>query len=221
MPAPTELPADTSGAGSAILIESGGMPQAPGTNVTQLLERWRNGDAASFDAASDLLYNELHRIAQSYLRGAAPNTLQPTALVNEAYLRLVERSHGVFRDRKHFFALAAKVMRQILVDRARARSASKRGGENVRHVTLDDARDGFTADPDEFLLLHQALDRLNAYDFSLANVIELRYFAGLTLEETAEILGISVPTCSRHQRMAEAWLNREISGKAAPAESSG
>src|SRR5260370_15558942 len=142
------------------LIESGGMPQAPGTNVKQLLERWRNGDAASFDAASDLLYNELHRIAQAYLRGTAPNTLQPTALINEAYVRLVERSHGVFRDRKHFFALAAKVMRQILVDRARARSASKRGGENVHYVSLDDARDGFTSDPDEFLLLHQALDRL-------------------------------------------------------------
>ncbi|HEY1497153.1 MAG TPA: ECF-type sigma factor [Candidatus Solibacter sp.] len=197
------------------------MPQAPGTNVTQLLERWRNGDAASFDAAGDLLYNELHRIAQAYLRGAAPNTLQPTALINEAYVRLVERFHGVFRDRKHFFALAAKVMRQILVDRARARSASKRGGENVHYVSLDDARDGFTSDPDEFLLLHQALDRLNAYDFSLANVIELRYFAGLTLEETAEILDISVPTSSRRQRMAEAWLSREILGKTAPAESSG
>uniref|UniRef100_Q01ZV6 RNA polymerase, sigma-24 subunit, ECF subfamily n=1 Tax=Solibacter usitatus (strain Ellin6076) TaxID=234267 RepID=Q01ZV6_SOLUE len=204
----------------ADLIESGGMPST-GANVTQLLERWRNGDPTSFDAASDLLYSELHRIAQSYLRGAAPNTLQPTALVNEAYVRLVERSHGEFRDRKHFFALAAKVMRQILVDRARARNASKRGGENARRVPLDDARDGFTSDPDEFLLLHQALDRLSDYDFSLANVIELRYFAGLTLEETAEIVGISVPTASRRQRMAEAWLSREISVKTAPAQSSG
>jgi RNA polymerase sigma-70 factor, ECF subfamily len=198
------------------------MPETPGAEVTQLLELWRKGDAASFDAASSLLYNELHRIAQSYLRGTAPNaTLQPTALVNEAYIRLAERSHGVFRDRKHFFALAAKIMRQILVDRARARSASKRGGEAIQYLPLDEARDGISSDPDEFLLLHQALDRLNDYNASLASVIELRYFAGLTLEEAAEVLDISIPTASRRQRMAEAWLSRSISGTTAPAESSG
>ena len=204
------------------LIESGGMPETLGADVTQLLELWRKGDAASFDTASGLLYNELHRIAQSYLRGTASNTtLQPTALINEAYIRLAERSRGVFRDRKHFFALAAKIMRQILVDRARARSASKRGGETIQYVPLDEARDGITSDPDEFLLLHQALDRLNDFDASLASVIELRYFAGLTLEEAAEVLGISVPTAGRRQRMAEAWLSRAISGTTAPAESSG
>src|SRR5437879_6059744 len=142
---------------------------APATDVTQLLELWRKGDAASFDAASGLLYNELHRIAQSYLRGAAPNaTLQPTALINEAYIRLAERSLGAFQDRKHFFSLAARIMRQILVDRARERSASKRGGGEIQHVPLDEARDGFTSDPDEFLLLHQGLERLNEYDPSLA-----------------------------------------------------
>jgi RNA polymerase sigma factor (TIGR02999 family) len=195
------------------------MPETPGANVTQLLDLWRKGDAASFDAACSLLYNELHRIAQSYLRGTALNTtLQPTALINEAYVRLAERSHGVFRDRKHFFALAAKIMRQILVDRARARSASKRGGEAIRFVLLDEARDGITSDPVEFLLLHQALDRLNDYNTSLASVIELRYFAGLNLEETAEVLGVSVPTASRRQRMAEAWLCRSISGTTDTAE---
>ncbi|MBZ5625826.1 MAG: sigma-70 family RNA polymerase sigma factor [Acidobacteriia bacterium] len=197
------------------------MPETPGADVTQLLELWRNGDAASFDAASSLLYNELHRIAQSYLRGAPGNaTLQPTALINEAYVRLAERSHGPFRDRKHFFALAAKIMRQILVDRARERTAVKRGGESIERVPLDEARDGFTSDPDEFLLLHQALDRLTGYNPSLASVIELRYFAGLTLEETAEVLDISVPTANRRQRMAEAWLSRAISGTATPAEAS-
>jgi len=195
---------------------------APATDVTQLLELWRKGDAASFDAASGLLYNELHRIAQSYLRGAAPNaTLQPTALINEAYIRLAERSLGAFQDRKHFFALAARIMRQILVDRARERSASKRGGEGVQHVPLDEARDGFTSNPDEFLLLHQGLERLNEYDPSLAAMIELRYFAGLTLEETAELSDISVATANRRQRIAEAWLNRAISGTAVAAKTSG
>ena len=198
------------------------MPEPPGADVTQLLELWRKGDAASFDAASGLLFNELHRIAQCYLRGAPQNaTLQPTALINEAYIRLVERSHGAFRDRKHFFALAAKIMRQILVDRARERAASKRGGDAIQYVPLDEARDGFISDPDEFLVLHQALDRLNHYNALLASTIELRYFAGLTLEETAELLGISVPTANRRQRMAEAWLSRAISGTAAPAKASG
>lgn len=149
------------------------MPETSGADVTQLLELWRQGDAASFDAASGLLYHELHRIAQAYLRGAAPNaTLQPTALINEAYIRLAQRSCGTFRDRKHFFALAAKIMRQILVDRARERAASKRGGEAVQHVPLDEARDSYTSDPDEFLLLHQALDRLTGYNTSLAGLIE-------------------------------------------------
>lgn len=197
------------------------MPES-GANVTQLLELWRQGDGASFDAASNLLYQELHRIAQSYLRGAASQaTLQPTALVNEAYIRLAERSLGPFQDRKHFFALAARIMRQILVDRARERSAAKRGGGSIQHVPLDEARDGFTSDPDEFLLLHQALERLNGYDPSLAAVIELRYFAGLTLEETAELLGMSTPTANRRQRIAEAWLNRAISGTTVPVETSG
>lgn len=195
------------------------MPE-PGADVTQLLERWRQGDAASFDTASSLLYNELHRIAQSYLRGAGSNaTLQPTALINEAYIRLAKRSLGAFHDRKHFFALAARIMRQILVDRERERSASKRGGGAVQHIPLDEARDGFSSDPDEFLLLHQGLDRLTEYDASLAAVIELRYFAGLTLDETAELLGITIPTANRRQRIAEAWLNRAISGAAAPKNS--
>jgi len=191
-------------------------------DVTQLLELWRQGDRASFDAASGMLYNELHRIAQAYLRGATPNsTFQPTALINEAYVRLAERSFGTFQDRKHFFALAARIMRQILVDRARERAAGKRGGGQVQHVPLDEARDGITTDPDEFLLLHQALDRLDQYDSDLAGVIELRYFAGLTLDETAGLFGISVATANRRQRLAEAWLNRAISGAAHPAKNSG
>lgn len=191
------------------------MPESGGLDVTQLLELWRNGDSAAFDAASGQLYAELHRIAQSYLRGAPGNaTLQPTALVNEAYVRLAERSHGAFRDRKHFYALAAKIMRQILVDRARERSAVKRGGNAVQHVSLDEARDGFAADPDEFLQLEQALNRLMEHNPALAGLIELRYFGGLTTEETAEFLEISAPSVSRRQRMAEAWLSRAISGTA-------
>ncbi len=193
-----------------------------GASVTQLLELWRQGDRTSFDAASGLLYNELHRIAQSYLRGvSASSTLQPTALINEAYIRLAERSLGAFQDRKHFFALAARIMRQILVDRARERSAAKRGGNDIQHVPLDEARDGIGSDPDEFLQLHESLDRLNDYDPSLAGVIELRYFGGLTLEETAELLDISIASANRRQRLAEAWLNRALSGAAQPARASG
>jgi len=191
-------------------------------DVTQLLEQWRQGDAGSFDAASRLLYNELHRIAQSYLRGAAPNaTLQPTALVHEAYIRLAESSLGAFKDRKHFFTLSARIMRQILVDRARERTASKRGGGTVQHVPLDEACNGIRSDPEEFLALHQALELLNQYDSSMAAIIEFRYFAGLTLDETAEVLGISVATASRRQRLAEAWLNRAISGTAAEVNTAG
>jgi RNA polymerase sigma factor (TIGR02999 family) len=192
-----------------------------GADVTQLLELWRQGDRASFDAASNLLYNELHRIAHSYLRGEAHSTLQPTALINEAYIRLAERSLGAFQDRKHFFALAARIMRQILVDRARQRTAGKRGGGEVQYVPLDEARDGISSDPDEFLVLNQALERLNEYDASLAGVIEFRYFAGLTLEETADLFNISVATANRRQRLAEAWLNRELSGVGRPAKASG
>ncbi len=182
-------------------------------DITQLLELWRHGDAAAFDAASSLLYAELHRIAQSYVRASRPSaTLQPTVLIHEAYIRLVERSPGPFLDRKHFFALAAKIMRQILADRARERSALKRGGEAVQHIPLDEAQAGFTSDPDEFLLLDRALDQLAEHSRDLASVIELRYFAGLTLQETAESLAISVAATDRRQRLAEAWLSRAVSG---------
>jgi RNA polymerase sigma factor (TIGR02999 family) len=142
-------------------------------------------------------------------------------LINEAYIRLAERSLGVFHDRKHFFVLAARIMRQILVDRVRERTAMKRGGEGICHVSLDEARDGFAPDLNEFLQLHEALERLNDYDSALGAIIELRYFAGLTLEETAEHLGISVFTASRRQRMAEAWLNRALSASAPAAKASG
>ena len=188
--------------------------EASGTaDITGLLELWRRGDMAAFEAASSLLYGELHRIAQSYMRGSRGGaTLQPTALVHEAYIRLTERSIGPFLDRKHFFALAAKVMRQILVDRARERAALKRGGEAVRHIPLDDGQPAVAADPDEFLLLDEALGRLTEHSRDLASVIELRYFAGLTLEETADILAVSVATANRRQRLAEAWLSRAVSG---------
>src|SRR5262249_49483964 len=138
-----------------------------------------------------------------------------------AYIRLAGPSLGAFQDRKHFFALAARIMRQILVDRSRARAASKRGGGEIQQVPLDEARDGIVCEPDEFLQLHQALDRLNEYHPSRAGIIELRYFGGLTLEETAELSGISVATANRRQRLAEAWLNRALSGGRKPAKASG
>lgn len=182
------------------------MTNRPG-QITDLLEEWRKGDASAFDSASDLLYSELHRIAQSYLRGAN-NTLQPTDLIGEAYLRLANGAKSPFKDRKHFYALAAKIMRQILVDRARERKSLKRGG-GVRPLTINEALDGAT-NPEDFLALDEALTRLADENPALARVIELRYFGGLKIEEVADALDLSVATVGRHQRLAEAWLARAL-----------
>ena len=143
--------------------------------VTRLLHQWQQGDSASFDQLSSLIYNELHRIAEGYLRNSTNATLQPTDLVNEAYLRLVGVEAPV-KGRKHFFALAAKLMRQILVDRARRHAASKRGG-GLQMQLLDEQGHGVDAGIEEFLILEQALNRLADEEPRLAQVVELHYFA--------------------------------------------
>jgi RNA polymerase sigma factor (TIGR02999 family) len=177
--------------------------------VTRLLHQWQQGDASCFDELSGLIYNELHRIAESYLRGAPNATLQPTALINEAYLRLVG-VQAPLQGRKHFFALAARLMRQILVDRARRHSASKRGG-GFQVETLNEESHGVKTGIEEFLILDQALTRLAASEPRLAQVVELHYFGGLNGPEISELLGIPVWSVTRDHRLAEAWLRRELS----------
>ena len=186
------------------------MPEGPQGDVTQLLAQWREGDLAALDAATRMVYAELRKIAESYLRKErAEHTLQPTALINEAYLRLVKEERPSFDNRKKFFAFAARLMRQVLVDHARSAGAVKRGGD-VARVPLNEAVDFAPDRACEFLALNQALDGLARLSPRKAEVIELRYFAGLNVEETAEVLDVSIATVSREQRMAEAWLSQAM-----------
>jgi RNA polymerase sigma factor (TIGR02999 family) len=178
-------------------------------SVTRLLRQWQQGDNACFDELSSLIYSELHRIAESYLRSSPHATLQPTALINEAYLRLVG-TQVPLQGRKHFFALAAKLMRQILVDRARRHSASKRGA-GFQVETLNEEGHGVSAGIEEFLILEQALSRLAEAEPRLAQVVELHYFGGLNGPEISELLGVPVWSVTRDHRLAEAWLRRELS----------
>jgi RNA polymerase sigma-70 factor (ECF subfamily) len=181
--------------------------------ATRLLEKAADGDEKAVSRLMPLVYDELRRIAASYLRREKPGqTLQATALVNEAYIRLIsERAHN-FQNRAHFLAIAALSMRQILVQRARRRNAAKRGGDPQR-VALDEkwlAAAGDTPGDVDVLALDAALTRLAALDERQAKVVELRYFGGLTVEETADALGISPATVKRHWTLARAWLWREL-----------
>jgi RNA polymerase sigma factor (TIGR02999 family) len=179
-------------------------------DVTELLERWQRGDPEAFDRASAVIYPELRRIARAYLgRERSDHTLQPTALVNEAFVRLSEAGRLRFEGRTQFFALAAQLMRRILVDHARAVKAAKRGGGAV-HVSLDTIPSGIAAAAG-FLALHDALDDLARLSADKARLIELRFFGGLTLEESAAVLGISTSKAHRDQRMAQAWLAGQLS----------
>ena len=177
--------------------------------VTRLLHQWQQGDSSCFDELSRLVYGELHRIAAGYLRGSPNATLQPTALINEAYIRLVGVQDPV-KSRKHFFALAAKLMRQILVDGARRQAASKRGAAFEIQPLTDDTH-GVTTGIEEFLVLDQALNRLAEAEPRLAQVVELHYFGGLNGPEISEMLGVPVWSVTRDHRLAEAWLRRELS----------
>jgi RNA polymerase sigma factor (TIGR02999 family) len=183
------------------------------TGVTELLSRVRLGDTAAFEQLIPMVYDHLHRIAQGCMRGErASHTLQATSLVNEAWIRLAGQNHPDYRDRTQFFGIAARLMRQILVDHARATKAVKRGsGEKVQ---LDERIDigGSTPEPVPILAINDALDRLAAEDERRAQLIELRFFAGMTIEEIVDYTGISRPTVYRELRVAQAWLRREIDG---------
>ncbi len=187
-------------------MSEAGPPHAPG-DITVLLERWGQGDAAALDLASGVVYPELRKIADAYLRRERPDhTLQPTALVHEAFMRLQAAGRLHFDGRRQFFALAAQLMRRILVDHARTVKAQKRGGGAAK-VPIDSVAVYDPRAADEFLVLHDALDRLAAVDPRKGRIIELRYFGGLTLEEAAELVGVSTSTAQREQRLAEAWLS--------------
>ncbi|WP_321473581.1 sigma-70 family RNA polymerase sigma factor [uncultured Paludibaculum sp.] len=186
------------------------MLEGPQGDVTQLLLQWGQGDRAALDAATRIVYGELRKIADSYLQQErGPHTLQPTALIHEAYLRLVKEQSPSFENRRKFFAFSARLMRQILVDHARAAGAQKRGGGLVR-IPMSDAVEYVPDRAYEFLALNEALDTLWRLSPRKGQVIELRYFGGLNVEETALMLDVSVSTIAREQRMAEAWLSQEM-----------
>jgi RNA polymerase sigma factor (TIGR02999 family) len=178
--------------------------------ITQLLIKWRNGDQAALNELVPQIYDELRRLAKHYLRQERPgHTLRTTALVHEAYLRLVDEKDVDWQNRAHFFGIAAVRMRHILVEYARSRQAAKRGGGEFR-VSLSEA-DRLAEEPDVSLLaLDEALERLEALDPHKSRIVELRYFGGLTIEETAEVLKISPATVKRDWSMARAWLRSEI-----------
>jgi RNA polymerase sigma factor (TIGR02999 family) len=179
-------------------------------DVTGLLVRWRTGDREALDALTPLVYDELRRLAKSYLRRERPDhTLDGTALVHEAYMRLVDQRNVEWRNRNHFFALAAELIRRILVDHARARIAAKRGGANVK-LSLDEALAPADEKDLNILALDDALAALGKADPQQSRIVELRYFAGLTIEETADVMEISPATVKRDWTTAKAFLKREM-----------
>lgn len=185
------------------------MPMSPAQNVTQLLVAWANGVESAREELIPLVYDSLRRIARRRLREEyAAHSLQPTALVNEAYLKLVEQEVS-WQSRAHFFGVAARLMREILIDYARARQRLKRGGEWQR-ISLTAAENIAQEQAIDLLQLDEALTRLAAFDPRKSHVVELRFFGGLTLEETAEVLRLSTPTIEREWRAARAWLHTEL-----------
>jgi len=188
------------------------MTQTP-ENVTQLLIGWSKGDKEALDKLLPLVYNELHRQAAAYLRRErAGHTLQTTALIHEAYVRLVDQKNVHWQNRAHFFGIAAQLMRRILVDHARTKKRVKRGGSDIR-VSLSEVTIKAAARDLDIVALDEALERLALIDEQQSRIVELRFFSGLTVEETAEVLGISPATVKRDWSMAKAWLHREISGE--------
>lgn len=180
-------------------------------DVTQLLTAWTNGDQAARDQLMSVVYEELHRLARRYMRRESPgHTLQTSALVNEAFLRLVGQRNVHWQNRAHFFGIAAQMMRRILVDHARTRSSGKRAG-GERALSLDDGLIVSEERSAEVVAVHEALEQLAKFDARKSQIVELRFFGGLTIDETAEVLGVSPGTVMADWTVAKAWLRREIS----------
>jgi RNA polymerase sigma-70 factor (ECF subfamily) len=180
-------------------------------DITTLLQAWSNGDKDALEKLTPVVYNELRRLARHYLNGERPDiSLQTNALVNEAYLRLVDYKRMRFENRAHFFAVSAQLMRRILVDHARRRNLKRGGG--VQHISLDDTAVVGPGRDEELVALDHALESLARFDLRKARVVELRFFGGLSVEETAEVLKVSQITVMRDWSTARAWLYREMSG---------
>ncbi len=188
------------------------MTPAGPTGITVLLRAWRGGDQTAFDRLASIVYDDLLRMARRYMHNErAGNTLQTTALVNEAYLRLVDVKNAGWRDRAQFFALSAQMMRRILVDAARARGSDKRGA-GVLRVNVDDVA-VMSPQPDRSIVaLHEALEEFAKIAPRQARVVELRYFGGMSVEEIGEVMKISARTIERDWEFAKAWLKREMGG---------
>lgn len=185
--------------------------------ITRLLHDWSSGDEEALNVLMPLVHRELRLLARRHMRGERHgHTLQATALVSEAYLRLLELKQIQWEDREHFFAVAARLMRRILVDAARAKSAQKRG-DGEQPVPLEDVQSARSDPENELLFVDEALQSLQAVDTRKAQVVELRVFMGLSIEEAADVLGVSAETVKRDWRLAKAWLKRELE----PAEPSG
>jgi RNA polymerase sigma factor (TIGR02999 family) len=185
---------------------------SPGA-VTELLRAWADGDDGALERLTPLVEAELRRLARGYMRRERRgHTLQTTALVNEAFLRLTDARHIRWQDRAHFLGISARMMRRVLVDHARSHDALKRGG-NVRRVTLNEELASAQGPAVDVIALDRALSALAGVDARKGRIIELRYFGGLTVEETAEVLGVSSDTVKRDWRLAKLWLLRELAGK--------
>ena len=188
------------------------MEETPAHDVTQLLQAWREGDERALEKLMPLVYQELHRLAQRYMARESPgHTLQTTALVNEAYLRLVGAGKLNFQNRAHFFAVSAQLMRRILVEFARRQGSLKRGGD-VQRVSLEESVVVYGERGADLVALDDALIALAAIDARRSRVVEMRFFGGLSVEETAEVLKVSPETVMHDWKLAKAWLLREMSG---------
>jgi len=186
------------------------MRTQPHNEITQLLLRWSSGDQDALNQLMPIVYDELYKLAHGYLRRERPDhTLQPTALINEAYMRLVKQDFPEWQSRRHFYGVAAQLMRQILVDYARSHAADKRGG-GWEILSLDESLTFSDEKAADFVALDDALLALAKFDRRKVHIIELRYFGGLSLEETAAELGISITTIGDEMRLARAWLRREL-----------
>jgi RNA polymerase sigma factor (TIGR02999 family) len=196
-------------------MESGLSSEAP-SQVTDLLTRWRGGDRQALDSLMPLVYEELRVLARHYLRGERPDhTLQSTALVHEAFVRLVGQDPPDWKSRAHFFGVAARLMRQILVDHARNHKAAKRGGNSLT-ITISEELVGGKSEDIDLLALDAALNSLAEVNPQQGRIVELRYFSGLTIEDTSEVLGVSPATVKRSWTVARAWLYREMNRSAPP-----
>lgn len=188
-------------------------PHPSSRNVTALLRAWKDGDTAAADRLMPFVYDDLRRVARRQLRREGPAaTLSPTELVHESYLRLLGQG-ATFENRAHFLALAATLMRRILVDRARRRRAARRGGADQQLVTLDGLESLSAPQPIDVIALDRALDDLASFDSTQSRVVELHFFGGLTFEEVASVLGISSTTVYRQWRVARLWLLKQLSGE--------